>query len=183
MYEDSPARQVAISRRLCCVEDIDLLQEIIALDGPVITVIIGAGSGTMSLGFLEVRGSHQWLTSVDISQEALDWERKAWVAGEWGEWPKRVSQLCCDSSKADWTTLARIDCLIIDGDHSEEGVRKDLESWLPRMSEHNAVIMLHDYDATNAPEFYPGVKVAADEILVDWQFRGKQGWSAWWTRR
>lgn len=191
----SPSRQVAISRGLCCVEDIDLIQEIVNTKQPRITVIIGAGSGTMSLGFLEARIPHlQYLHSIDISSDSLWWELEAWKIAGWagaqGEWPENASQQNQDSSRAgrQWAEMNTalganrdVDFLVIDGDHSEDGVRKDLESWLPNMSD-KATIMLHDYDAEIAPEQYPGVKVAADELLRDWQFQGKQGWSAWWTR-
>lgn len=182
----SPSRQVAISRQLCCVEDIDLLQEIIAEIQPELTVIIGAGSGTMSLGWLEVSTPETMLVSVDISENNLEWERKAWIAGGWGEMPLNTGQLIGDSSYVGrhWHALWKgipIDLLIIDGDHSESGVRKDLEAWLPHMWS-RAAVMLHDYDAQIAPEVYPGVKVAADDLMLDWVFRGKQGWSAWWTR-
>lgn len=182
----SPSRQVAISRQLCCVEDIDLIQDIVLDFQPWLTVIIGAGSGTMSLGWLEVSSPERMLVSVDISADNLEWERKAWQAGGWGLLPANTGQIIGDSSAVgmQWEQLWKgipVEFLVVDGDHSEEGVRKDLQAWLPHMAEHS-IIMLHDYEATNAPEQYPGVKVAADELLLDWHFEGKRGWSAWWKR-
>jgi predicted O-methyltransferase YrrM len=38
----------------------------------------------------------------------------------------------------------KIDVLLIDGDHSFEGVMADLESWLPHMKE-GGVILMHDH--------------------------------------
>lgn len=56
-----------------------------------------------------------------------------------------------------WPKTRRIDFLWIDGDHSYEGVKKDIEDWLPLVKE-NGYIAFHDYrDA-------PGVKKAVDEL-------------------
>jgi predicted O-methyltransferase YrrM len=37
----------------------------------------------------------------------------------------------------------RIDLLFIDGDHSYEGVKEDVEAWFPKLNE-KAVVIFHD---------------------------------------
>ena len=59
-----------------------------------------------------------------------------------------------------WPQERRIDFLWIDGDHSYEGVKKDIQDWVPLVKK-NSPICFHDYrDA-------PGVKKAVDELLLD----------------
>lgn len=63
-----------------------------------------------------------------------------------------------------WLDERRIDFLWIDGDHSYEGVKKDIQDWLPLLKR-NHVVCFHDYrDA-------PGVKKAVDEIAADGTIR------------
>ena len=57
----------------------------------------------------------------------------------------------------DWPAQRKIDFLWIDGDHSYEGVKKDILNWIPLVKK-NSFICFHDYrDA-------PGVKKAVDEL-------------------
>lgn len=56
-----------------------------------------------------------------------------------------------------------IDLLFIDGDHSTEGVRGDIEIWTPHLAE-SGVVLLHDYDGV----FWPDVKTAVDTLLAGW---------------
>ncbi|MCS7261539.1 MAG: class I SAM-dependent methyltransferase [Anaerolineae bacterium] len=48
--------------------------------------------------------------------------------------------------------------MFVDGDHSYEGVRSDIECWLPKVLE-GGVVAFHDY------RWSPGVKKAVDEIV------------------
>ena len=48
----------------------------------------------------------------------------------------------------------------IDGDHSYEGCKADIEAWLPKLRE-GGVMAGHDYEH---PQF-PGVKKSVDEIF------------------
>lgn len=59
-----------------------------------------------------------------------------------------------------WPDEKMIDLLWIDGDHSYEGVKRDIQDWLPLLKR-NHVVCFHDYrDA-------PGVRNAVEEILSD----------------
>ena len=57
-----------------------------------------------------------------------------------------------------WPKDRKIDFLWIDADHSYEGVKRDIEDWLPLVKK-NAYVLFHDYrDAA-------GVKRAVDELV------------------
>lgn len=55
---------------------------------------------------------------------------------------------------------ASLDIIFIDGDHSYEGCKADIEAWLPKLRE-GGVMAGHDYEH---PQF-PGVKKSVDEIF------------------
>lgn len=52
--------------------------------------------------------------------------------------------------------------VFIDGDHTEEGVRADLEAWTPKVME-GGLIAGDDYGGKD----FPGVKIAVDEAFPD----------------
>lgn len=56
-----------------------------------------------------------------------------------------------------------VDFLFIDADHSYDGVKQDLEEWLPKLK-NGGYVAFHDY-FNNA---FPGVKQAVDEHTVGW---------------
>lgn len=53
-----------------------------------------------------------------------------------------------------------LDFIFIDGDHSEKGVREDIEAWMPKIKE-NGWILGHDID-------WPDVRRVVDELLPEW---------------
>ena len=74
-------------------------------------------------------------------------------ASKWG-----VELLCKDSSAASGEFPDRFfDLIYIDANHSYESVKKDIESWLPKLKM-SGIIAGHDYD-----DHWPGVVKAVDE--------------------
>lgn len=55
--------------------------------------------------------------------------------------------------------MPKIYCLFIDGDHSYEGCKTDIQSWYPHMVEHG-VMLFHDCDESS-----PGVVQAVAEFV------------------
>lgn len=58
------------------------------------------------------------------------------------------------------TFTGKIDVIFIDGDHTYEGCKADIEAWYPYMKE-DGVMMFHDCDDTS-----PGVVQAFDEFVA-----------------
>ena|SRR3990167_7725033 len=54
-----------------------------------------------------------------------------------------------------------VDVIFIDGDHSYEGCKADVDNWYPQMKE-NGVMLFHDADDTS-----PGVVQAIEEFVKD----------------
>ena len=63
-----------------------------------------------------------------------------------------------------WPEERKIDFLWIDGDHSYQGVKRDIKDWLPLVKK-NAIICFHDYRDE------PGVKKAVDELRAAGEIR------------
>lgn len=59
-------------------------------------------------------------------------------------------------------TTSPIGLLFIDGDHTEEGARRDIESWAPHLAP-GAKIAIDDYGNPN----YPGVRIAVDSLVAE----------------
>lgn len=180
MLDDAYA--LAASRGMACADDIALLATVMDTLTDVPTVVqLGAGSGTMSLAVYAIRPQCFMLT-IDVDQENLNWEAKA-LANSTGHYSiLEHAQLHTTSKRAGENYRAvNIDLLIVDADHSYQGVKDDLIAWMPNMKK-DSLIYVHDYDGTKAPESYLGVKKACDEVLGK-RPKLKRGWSAVFNAR
>lgn len=67
-----------------------------------------------------------------------------------------------DSTKLQLTAAGRINVnvIFIDGDHTYEGCKADIDNWYPQMAEHG-VMLFHDHDSTS-----PGVVRAVSEFVA-----------------
>ena len=178
------------SRRMCCHADLQLIEDTLNMmhghvpDGMAV-VQLGAGSGTMALMIMS-NVHTKMLVTIDHDQQALNWEEQVLKNCGWtGNATENGSPgMPYYTAKFDDSTypgfkeefsLYYPDLIVIDADHSYEGVKADLEFWQP-LAAAKATFFIHDYDGTKAPEQYPGVKQAAAE------FFGRdadmtQGWS------
>ena len=70
------------------------------------------------------------------------------------------------------TFTKKIDYLFIDGDHMENGVRRDCVAWLPHMNA-GGYVLFHDYwpypadHALAGVDYWPHVRMVADEVMKD----------------
>lgn len=73
-----------------------------------------------------------------------------------------------------------LDLVFIDGDHSYEGVRADIDAWLPKVRK-GGVIAGHDYDNTNKyGDAFKGVDRAVHETFGD--LFSIDADHVWWVR-
>lgn len=151
------ARAMASTRNFLRVAEVDAIQALVhELDswGHITVVDIGAGAGTTALSVLEARSDNLTVYTIDSNHENLDWARMAIRnAGLLEHWVPVY-----DYSARRF--LDRVDILLVDGDHSYEGVKADLAAWLPAVR-HMSAVWLDDFNE-------PGVARAVEEApLVD----------------
>lgn len=136
-----------------------------SLPAGAVFVNIGAGVGTSSLAVVEANQNIRAFT-VDISEGGphggLENERNAFA-------PTGLAlptQILGDSKAVGkaWNGPA-IDFLFIDGDHSYEGCKGDIDAWYPHIVP-DGLIAIHDYER----DVWPDVRRATDEAAA------KYGW-------
>lgn len=127
-------------------------------------VMIGAGPGVMAMAVLE--GNPDLLVNV-VDRDTVDY-LLAHVKGA-GLPVDRIGSRICDSAQAgrEWVGT-KLALLIVDGDHSYEGVRADMLAWLPHLAA-GGYVFFHDYSAEGTEfagqEQYPGVALAVSMYL------------------
>jgi predicted O-methyltransferase YrrM len=122
-------------------------------------VNIGAGAGTSGLAFAEARPEAD-LYTIDIRPSGplggLEGERNAFNdAGL-----LHPTQILGDSKEVGVDWQLPVDVLFVDGDHSESGIRGDIEIWLPHVKR-NGYIIFHDYNLSK----WGYVKLVVDELM------------------
>lgn len=75
--------------------------------------------------------------------------------------------------------LDKFSLLFIDGDHSDEGIRKDVEAWLPLLKD-GGLICGHDYYKESEGPHWVHVRQYVEAKFPDVQ---KAATSLWWTRK
>lgn len=144
-------------------EEFDALAGLVT--GAQVIINIGAGVGTSAMLFREVCGDEAEIYTIDISGGSptggLENERNAFA----NSGLKLPRQILDDSARVgrDWLG-PQADFVFVDGDHSEEQCRADIEAWLPHLKS-GGVMAFHDYVA------YPfqGVINAVDDLMQDCQ--------------
>ena len=146
--------------RLDEVEALMDIAELIPENGTMIN--IGAGAGTSSLAVAESRPDLHIVT-VDISGGGplggLKNEINAFNNAEMED--QLPEQILGDSKEIgkDWDR-DKVDLVFVDGDHSEDGVRGDIEAWLQHIKD-GGIIVFHDY----SPVTWPKVMKVVDEMM------------------
>jgi len=148
-----------------------------------VVVMIGSGPGMLIFSLLDSEKSPDWdITIIDLN--SIQWAKahygmaKPFVAAYV---PKITWIEGRDSYDVGigWDENKQIDLLIIDGDHTEAGVRRDMEAWLPHVSM-KGIVFHHDYlfEGTRwedkGREIYPEVQPFVDEVMKE------NKWEAIW---
>lgn len=171
-----PAHDLAASRKMLAAEDVDLIREVVAkLPSGATVVDVGAGSGTTALSVFAERRDVR-LVSIEADVDTMNWARQAVDnIGCSRGWDDRVEDaLNAATSFAD----AHAGFIILDAAHTESDVEAELRAWLPKLVP-GGYLLVHDYDAKDAPNHYPGVKKAVDPFIARGELRWlkQQGWS------
>ena len=156
--EKLTAKKLAKAHRMISVGEVEAIQSIKQFlpEDPII-VNIGAGLGTSALAFLEM-APDAWLTTIDIKQEAL--QREGAALKDAGVDLTRYASVQSDSIRLGKKWKEPIDVLFVDGRHTYDYVRKEIEVWAPHVKEHG-FIFFHDYGKGNPA--WEQVKRAVDE--------------------
>lgn len=151
-------------------EEVELLRKYAQLsckageNGRVVMVNIGAGAGTSGLVLREACPRADIYT-IDKSPGGplggMEGERNAFRdAGR-----RLPIQILADSSETgnSWPKGRSCDLVFVDGDHSYDGVIKDINAWRPHIRV-GGYMIFHDYGAR-----WPEVVRAVDEHMTDWE--------------
>lgn len=148
--------------------EVDAIKEIAALlPTDPICVNIGAGAGTSSIALLEAR-EDAMLFDVDIDPDKA--VSQLIEAGYYNA--DRYQRITGDSKVVAWPAGVLIDYLFVDGDHTEPGIRGDIEAWRPRLRD-GGYMLFHDYwpyppdHALAGVDYWPDVRRVVDEIVND----------------
>lgn len=132
------AHELNSQQRYALPEEIDWFSGL-NIPEPIVAVMIGAGPGVLGLALKEQAPDKLIdFTIIDISTtkyaihylNEAGYTAKSFVGDSYG-----VGRIF-------WSEP--IDILIVDGDHSYEGVSRDIEAWLPHMKP-DGLIFFHDY--------------------------------------
>lgn len=119
-------------------------------------VLIGAGPGVMALALLE--GSERINLTV-VEKDTFRWMREH-LAQSGRDW-QGVNLWQGDSGVMGYDWEGGIDLLIVDGDHSEEGVLRDMAAWLGHVRAGGAVAF-DDYYRTG--DEWEGIRRAVNSF-------------------
>lgn len=108
-------------------------------------VMIGAGPGVLLFAFLSSELSSFWdITVIDIN--SCQWAKEHFKQGKEfvAKYADRINWIERDSYDVGMEWEGEIDLLIVDGDHSPEGVTRDCDAWLRHVRD-GGLVMFHDY--------------------------------------
>ena len=152
MTERRTAYNLSQWQHYLSIPEVDLVKRIALLLPPDPDVLcIGAGAGTVTLAVLEERDDALYY-SVDIlttesetaTNEHLRLPETPYAASG------HVIRIWGDSHVVGKRWRIPLDMLIIDGDHSYDGIRIELDLWLFKVK-HGGYILCHDYGSLNWP--------------------------------
>ena len=151
-------------------------------------VMIGAGPGVLMLSLLEGYRKPGLLVAV------IDIKTVRWIRAHLAQATANSKTAAIDPSYNQTIRMVEgrdsydvgiewpngiVDYLIIDGDHTERGIKRDMQAWLDHLRP-GGHVFFHDYLFTNTPwedkpkESYPEVQPFVDEEME------RRGWKLVW---
>ncbi len=170
------AHQLAAERGLLHTADVDVIRRAVAslpADRDIYVADLGAGSGTTALAVFGERHHGAHVFTVDNDQVALDSAQEAIINSgfaypaeeDLGHW-QYAHALSWDGA-AVWRAVHPhrvLDMLLIDADHSLEGIDRDLAAWIPLVRP-GGLVWFHDFRPTDGG-WWPAVAVAVEREVA-----------------
>ncbi len=152
------ATELAIKYGMLSVGEVKLIHKCVIMlpENPVI-INIGAGFGTSVIAMLEKR-SDAFIFSIDKKPRSEEYENL--LASKIDT--SRCLRILSDSRRAGKNFPYMVDMVFVDGDHSNEAVQRDIDSWLPKIAA-GGVILFHDYKHPNVP----GLTTVVDAAMTE----------------
>lgn len=187
-HQTSHAHELARSRGMLTVEDVDLIGSLVdrlEADDYAIVIDLGAGSGTTALSVMCARQEQRdaigreelglRLCSFDVEPEMLNWTEQVMKNAEFDRYWKGFEadalhgarfwedarQHVAGPEKGKWIG---VDLLLHDAGHEGGDVYGDLSAWLPKLAP-RGLAWVHDY--APAPALYPGVVDDVDRLVTE----------------
>jgi hypothetical protein len=147
--------------------------------GPSPTIVnigIAAAYGAASMHCLRAGSEKAQILGIDIEEQG----EPPLTLGRW------TAYAIGDSATIEWIDDTSIHVLFVDGDHTYQGVKRDIEAWADRVAIGGAMAF-HDYGFRDGPGFEHcrGVKRAVDEWFesaVGWKWMGDAVSIRWFKR-
>jgi precorrin-6B methylase 2 len=137
--------------------EVDLIHECAARLGSTPVVInIGAGAGTSTLAFLESRPT-AYVFEIDILDRPLAVQHTLAYAD-------RLARIRGRSQVIGQNWPYMVDCVFVDGSHTDEAVTGDIEAWLPKIKA-GGLMLFHDYHHPKVP----GLTAVVDKYMADYE--------------
>lgn len=126
-----------------------------------IGALAGCSAVAMLRGAADIEDFHLWSIDVEARPEEMQYARACGLAD-----PMRFSQVCGDSKIVGCRWPSKVHLVFIDGDHSYEGCKGDIEAWEPHIVE-SGYLVVHDYES-----WFDFVTEAVDEWFREAKKRG-----------
>jgi len=143
---------------------LDGLMTLLPEGGRVINIgaLAGCSSVAMLRGARDIADFHLWSIDVKTRSQEMRYAEQCGLAD-----PTRFTQICGDSKIVGRTWQSKVHLVFIDGDHSYEGCKGDIEAWEPHIVE-SGYLVVHDYES-----YFVFVTQAVDEWFGE---AVKRGW-------
>jgi predicted O-methyltransferase YrrM len=161
------ARQLNDTCPYAHIRDLEVVGEAAYEYAPDRVVMLGAGPGVLALSVLENCIPREFLI---IDHDTLKWSAAHLKAANLFF---HVILIEADSAEYAKLYLGESDFVIIDADHTYEGVKRDIQAWWPLVAS-GGLVYFHDYVPLEEDN---GVKQAIEELKDDtWEELDQSGW-------
>lgn len=107
-------------------------------------VNIGAFTGSSAVAMLrggrDIEDFHLWSIDIEPCPREMEYAEACGLADS-----QRFMQILGDSKVVGKRWLTKVDLVFIDGDHTYEGCKGDIDAWEPHVAE-GGYLVLHDYE-------------------------------------